>query len=130
MPFLQAIAKRVNGGLTKEGLADLPNDTFEEPGSLVRVLVDQGFVEPGEEADYLEAFPSGLKEAVRAVLHDNLNATGGPLDVTVAWAPGYDDEVSVFQVANNARTQGGITILVRSRYPDDRGSAPGQPINH
>ena len=130
MPFLQAIAKRVNGGLTKEGLADLPNDTFEEPGSLVRVLVDQGFVEPGEEADYLEAFPSGLKEAVRAVLRDNLNATGGPLDVTVAWAPGYDDEVSVFQVANNARTQGGITILVRSRYPDDRGSAPGQPINH
>lgn len=129
MPFLQAMSKRVNAALTKGGLAGLPGDTFAEPGSLVRALVDQGLVEPGAEEDYLEAFPSGLKEAVRAVLHDNLNATGGPLDVTVAWAPGYDDEISLFQVADSDRTDGGITILVRSRYPGDR-SFPGGPINH
>jgi hypothetical protein len=127
MPFMQAMAKRANAELTKEGLAALPPDTFAEPGSLVPALVRIGVVEEGSaEAQYLEDFPSGLKEAVRALLHDNLSADQ-PLDVTVAWMPGYDDEISLAQVANNVRSEGGITILVRSRYPGDR-KGPGQPI--
>ena len=38
----------------------------------------------------------------------------------MAWAPGYDDEVKFFQVADNERSHGGITILVKSRFPNDR----------
>ena len=127
MPFFQAMAKRANANLTKEQLVGVDRAIFEQPGSLVSGLRQLEIVQDEDEAAFLEAFPSGLKEAVRALLHDNLNADGGPLDVTVAWAPAYEDEVSLFQIADNARTDGGITVLVKSRYPGDRG-APGTGI--
>ena len=127
MPFFQAMAKQANAMLTKEALTGKPSP-FAETGSLVGGLKELGVVPPGEsdEAAFIDAFPSGLKEAVRAVLHDNLSS-GKPLDVTVAWSPGYEDEVTLFQVADNERTKGGITILVKSRYPGDRGT-PGTGI--
>jgi len=128
MPFMQAMASRANAALTKEGLRGRASP-FAEPGSLVAGLEELGVItgdRAGDQAAYLEAFPSGLKEAVRAVLHDNLSS-GNPLDVTVAWAPGYDDELSIFQVADSDLSEGGITILVKSRYPSDR-TAPGTGI--
>ena len=131
MPFFQAMAKKANAALTKEALADLPADTFAEPGTLVESLAQVGIIGGPHEDDeraYLDAFPSGLKESVRAVLHDNLNAPGGPLDITVAWSPGYDDEVSLFQSATTDRSEGGITILVKSRYPSDRTGPTGTGI--
>jgi hypothetical protein len=127
MPVFHAMAKRANAVLTREQLVGTDPATFADPGSLVDGLRALGIVENDEEAAYLGAFPSGLQEAVRALLHDNL-ASGQPLDVTVAWAPGYEDELSLVQVADNSRTAGGITVLVRSRYPDDR-SVPGGAIN-
>ena len=128
MPFFQAMAKRANANLTKENLTGR-DSPFAEPGSLVAGLRELEVVtgpRADEEAAFLEAFPSGLKESVRAVLHDNLTS-GRPLDVTVAWSPAYEDEVSIFQVADSDMSDGGLTILVRSRYPGDR-TAPGTGI--
>ncbi len=71
-------------------------------------------------------FPAGLLEAVRALLAENARQEE-PLPVTVAWAPGYDDETTLWQVADTATSRGGITIMVRSRYADDRGG-PGPTI--
>ena len=122
MPVFHAMARRANVALTAEGLGGLDPDVFAEGQSLVDGLREIGVVENDDEAAYLEAFPSGIKEAVRAVLHDNI-ASGAPLDMTVAWAPGYDDELSIWQVANGEHTRGGITVFVRSRFPDDRGTA-------
>jgi hypothetical protein len=103
-----------------------PND-FAEGTSLVEALQRAGVVEEGsDEAAYLAAFPSGLQEAVRALLHDNL-VSDAPLDVTFSWAPGYDDQVSLWQVADGERSAGGITIFVRSRFPEDR-TAPGRGL--
>jgi hypothetical protein len=127
MPFFQAMAKRANAKLTREQLEGVDRALFEQPGSLVSGLRELEIVADDDEAAFLEAFPSGLKEAARALLHDNLNAEGGPLDVTVAWSPAYEDELSLFQIADNERTEGGITMLVKSRYPGDR-SVPGTGI--
>jgi hypothetical protein len=128
MPFMQAIATRANAELTREKRRG-KGSPFAEPGSLVAGLKELGIIAgPRESAqeEFLEAFPSGLKESVRAVLHDNLSRAE-PLDVTVAWSPAYEDEVKIFQVADSDVSDGGITILVRSRYPGDR-TAPGTGI--
>ena len=126
MPTFHAMARRANAALTREGLDGVDRDTFAAPGSLVAGLRALGVVDSDEEAAFLGAFPTGLQEAMRALLHDNLTS-GAPLDVTVAWAPGYEDELSLWQVAGNDHTNGGITVLVKSRYPADR-SAPGTGI--
>ena len=124
MPFFQAMASRANATLTKQGLRGKDPDLFGEGRSLVADLRELRIVETDEEAAYVDAFPSGLREAVRALLRSNLTS-GEPLDVTFSWAPGYDDEVTLWQVANSDRSGGGITIFVRSRYPDDRGGTAG-----
>ena len=132
MPFMQAIASRANAELTSDKLKLLDPNTFAQPGTLVETLKSLKIIGGPREADetsYIAGFPSGLQEAVRAVLHENLNPeTGPPVGVTVAWSPGYDDEVKFFQIANSDKSEGGITILVKSRYPGDRSGAPGTGI--
>jgi len=128
MPFMQAMASRVNTEFSGDNLQAIDPDTFAQPGSLVSGLQSLGIVQSTAEANFLDSFPSGLKESVRAVLHDNLNPeAGNRLGVTVAWSPAYEDQVKIFQVADGEHSDGGITILVRSRYPSDRG-APGTGI--
>ena len=127
MPTVHAMARRANAVLTAEGLAGVDPALFAEGHSLVEALQELGVIVNDEEASYIGAFPSGLQEAVRALLHDNI-ASGAPLDVTFAWAPGYEDELSLWQVADGEHTAGGITVFIRSRFPDDR-TTPGRGIN-
>jgi hypothetical protein len=47
------------------------------------------------------------------------SAVARSMPITFAWAPGYDYELSVWDVADTADTAGGITVLLRSRYPAD-----------
>ena len=122
MPTFHAMARRANAALTAAELAGVDAAVFAEGRSLVEGLQQLGVIVNEEEAAYIAAFPSGLQEAVRALLHDNV-ASGAPLDITFAWAPGYEDELSLWQVADGEHTAGGITVFIRSRFPDDRGTA-------
>jgi hypothetical protein len=122
MPVFHAMARRANTTLTAEGLAGVDSALFAEGRSLVEALQELGVIVNDEEASYIAAFPSGLQEAVRALVHDNI-ASGAPLDMTFAWAPGYEDELSLWQVADGDHTTGGITVFIRSRFPEDRTAA-------
>jgi hypothetical protein len=68
---------------------------------------------------YIGQAPSSFMEALRSVLHHAVSAQP-PIPVTIAWAPGYDFELNIWQAADTAETRGGITVLIKSRYPDDR----------
>jgi hypothetical protein len=67
---------------------------------------------------YLGQAPGAFLEALRGVVHYAVSHDP-PIPVTFAWAPGYDFELSLWQAADTATTRGGITVLVKSRYPDD-----------
>jgi hypothetical protein len=67
---------------------------------------------------YMEHVPIVFHETVRAVLHHALT-TSPPTNVTFAWAPGYDHELTIWQAPDSSTTKGGITILVKGRYPAD-----------
>jgi hypothetical protein len=69
-------------------------------------------------AGFLDTIPKSLQEAVRSVIHYALSQTP-PINITFAWAPSYDFEVSIWDSPDTATTRGGITVLVKSRYPDD-----------
>jgi hypothetical protein len=70
-------------------------------------------------ASFLETMPVAIQETIRAVAYAALSAVP-PVEVTFAWAPSYDFEVTVWQAPDTKATKGGITVLIRSRYPDDR----------
>ena len=68
--------------------------------------------------EYLKKMPGGISETLRSAIHYALGTTP-PTNVTFAWAPAYDWEITVWQAPDTAQTKGGITVLVKSRYPDD-----------
>jgi hypothetical protein len=68
--------------------------------------------------EHLANIPGGISEAMRAAIHYALG-TNPPTLVTLAWAPSYDFEIDIWQAPDTEETRGGITILLKSRYPDD-----------
>lgn len=76
---------------------------------------------------YMKTVPEVFQETVRSVLHHAVNTTP-PTNVTIAWAPGYDHEITVWQAPDSNATKGGITVLIKGRYPGDTHPlAPGTP---
>lgn len=69
--------------------------------------------------DYFAQMPGAIHETLRSVIHHALSTTP-PTHVSFAWAPGYDWEITVWQAPDTRTTKGGITLLIKSRYPDDK----------
>ena len=65
---------------------------------------------------FFDKTPSSMKEALRAVIHQALT---DQTPVTFAWAPAYDYELTIWHSHDTATTKGGVTILMKSRYPAD-----------
>lgn len=127
MPMLQRLISEVNGLTTRERLKEVDPAAFSQGKSLLEGLAALGLSPSNDEAAYLAGFPVGLQEAVRAMIYADLTAREEPLAITFAWAPGYDDEITFWEVADGETSEGGITIFVRSRYPVDR-TAPGRGV--
>lgn len=112
MPVFQVLFSELNARMRKEMIGDIDPELFAEGRRLSETLPEEasalGFA--------LDALPSGIHEAVRAVIRD---AIGRQMPVTVAWAPGYDYKLTLWDVADAPDTNGGITLLVETRYPDD-----------
>lgn len=68
---------------------------------------------------YLSKLPPSISESMRAVIHAALS-TSPPTPLTFAWAPGYDYELTIWQAPDTEETRGGITLLLKSRYPADK----------
>lgn len=72
---------------------------------------------------YFDALPAGIREVLRAVIHHALTAKT-PTPITFAWAPGYDAELTIWDAPDTTATKGGITVLLKSRYPGDAHPVP------
>ena len=120
MPRMQTAVSAFNSTFGPQGIREMDASVFAADADL---SLSQSFQRAGVEleeatAAFVDGWPTGIKAALRAVLHDNLTRDG-TVPVTFAWAPGYDFEISIWDVRDTAETAGGITILFKSRYPDD-----------
>lgn len=117
MPVMQRMAVRFNqtfGETTDYG------EDFAPGTSIVESMQRLGVIESDAEASFWQAIPGGILESMRALLHHNSQREGGPVSVTIAWMPGYDYELSVIEAPGTPVSKGGITIILRTRYPLDR----------
>jgi hypothetical protein len=116
MPFLQGIAERANEQLNRENISKVRLTDFKETslGALASAL---GFVRNKIEKDYLDSWPQSLQAALRAVLQSAIERKP-PVPVTIAWTPGYDYEINVWESKSIKKSIGAITIVLRSPYPD------------
>lgn len=122
MPRMQTAVTALNVAFGAERIGDVDRSAFAPSGDGEETL-SGAFVRSGVELDaatlrYVDGWPSALQAALRATIHENL-ARGGRVPITFAWAPGYDYELTIWDVRDTAETAGGITVLFKSRYPSD-----------
>jgi hypothetical protein len=126
MPGVQTVVNRLNTAFaTKLGTLAGKREVFA-PG---KPLTSETFVEAGIVVgkekelinlvgDFVERVPSGFLEVFRSIVYYALS-TNPPTQVTFAWAPAFDFEITMWQVHDTAKTRGGITVLVKSAYTKD-----------
>jgi hypothetical protein len=125
MPRHQALVAELNAAFSKDQVAQLAQrrDEFAPRKSLDTALTNlvakRGTVEYRTFKSYLAKIPGSIQEATRSTIYYALGTTP-PTLITFAWAPGYDYEITVWQAPDTAETRGGITMLLKSRYPDDK----------
>jgi hypothetical protein len=121
MPGLQTLLGQLNTAFSKQGIMSLvekremfaPGKPFA-PGIIVR---PEQAVQPHWK-EYLESIPVSMQLVIQQIIHHALG-TKPPTQVTFAWAPSYDYELHIWHAPDAKVTKGGITVLVKSRYPDD-----------
>ncbi len=68
---------------------------------------------------FIGRVPGGLQEAMRSLIYYALSTTP-PTLITFAWSASYDYGLETWHVVEPAPEFSGITILLKSRYPDDK----------
>lgn len=123
MPALESVLSDLNLAFSRDRIKTLAARAaqFIPDGSPLKAghLTEEGTVLHRALEGYIGELPGAFHASVRALLHYAITAEP-PIPVTFAWAPGYDFELTVWQAPDAPTTRGGITLLVKSRYPGDR----------
>jgi len=126
MPGVQTVVYRLNTAFSgKLSVLAAKRDAFA-PGKLLtsQTFLETGIVTAKEKQlidlvqDFIERVPGGFLEVFRSIVYYALS-TNPPTQVTFAWAPAFDFEITMWQVHDTAKTRGGITVLVKSAYTKD-----------
>ena len=124
MPGLQTIVGELNHAFSLRNINKLvphrelfaPDKTLGSAG----VIVQKGSANYDLWQKYLAQIPPGIQRAIQHIIYHALDPKS-PTAINWAWAPGYDYEVTIWDVPDNAvtKTPGGITVLVKSSYPKE-----------
>jgi hypothetical protein len=122
MPHLQTVLGQLNTAFSKAEIDKLAQqkDAFAPGKPLAAgIVVSPKMALHSDWKTYLDQIPMSIQEAIRSVIFFSLSSSP-PKQITFAWAPGYDYEVTIWDAPDTRTTKGGITILIKSRYPDDK----------
>lgn len=121
MPALQTIFTKLNEKFQANNINEFARmaDRFA-PGRPLEIdfLVPEDKVLQRAWKSYMKNVPQIFHESVRSAIYLALTARP-PTQITFAWAPSYDHEVTVWQAPDTDVTKGGITVVVKGRYPVD-----------
>jgi hypothetical protein len=123
MPKLQTAIEYFNRAFGREKIDQLVSDRDAfAPGQALGSAVKLFFPEQSplfkDLVLYTDSLPESFQEIIRTTIYHALS-TNPPTLITFAWAPGYDFELNIWQAPDTRETRGGITMLVKSRYPSD-----------
>ena len=125
MPRHQTLLGELNARFSKRHVHVLVEErAIFAPGkpldaALAGLVAKKGTVEYRTFKTYVSKTPGSIQESLRSTIYYALGTEPATL-VTFAWAPAYDYEMTVWQAPDTTETRGGVTVLLKSRYPDDR----------
>jgi hypothetical protein len=121
MAGLQTTLALINVAFSRENIEKIAakREAFAPGKSLAAgVVIKEGTRLHSLWVEYVGKLPVSFQEAFRAVVYHALS-TEPPTPIVFAWAPGYDYEFNMWFAPDTPPTKGGITILMKSRYPSD-----------
>jgi len=123
MPALQMATGYLNTAFGKDNILGISSsrDAFAPGKPLSRGLnqiIDDKTPLFKALVPYVDSLPASFQEILRSTIFYALS-TDPPTQITFAWAPSYDFELTIWQAPDTRATRGGITVLLKSRYPSD-----------
>jgi hypothetical protein len=121
MAAFQTVTSYLNAAFSRDNIGQIvPKRELFAPGrSLVQgVVIKEGTRLHALWVEYLGKLPGSFQEVLRSTIYYSLS-TEPPTPIVFAWAPGYDYELTIWHSPDTPPTKGGITILMKSRYPSD-----------
>lgn len=122
MPALQSVLGELNHAFSKNEIGKLAamRESFAPGNGLdTSIFVKKGTALHKAWTEYALQLPGSFQETLRGIVYHALS-TKPATQITFAWAPGYDYELTVWHAPDTKATRGGITVLVKSRYPSDK----------
>ena len=126
MAALQSVLALLNRAFGQEQIAELAahREAFGADKPLAAgLVVKKGTRLYDAWRDYVGQLPPSFQPTLGALIRHALS-TDPPTPVTFAWAPGYDYEITIWEAPDTRSTRGGITVLIKSRYPGDNHPVP------
>jgi hypothetical protein len=131
MPQLQTVLGQLNTAFARDNIKKLADqrEAFAPGKPLAAgVVVKAKMALHDKWNEYLKQIPQSMQEALRSTIYHALSTTP-PTQITFAWAPGYDFELTMWHAPDTRTTKGGITVLIKSRYPDDAHPLQDEPAH-
>ena len=129
MPGLQTTVNELNNYFGSANIGEMSKrrDLFspDKPLGSAGVVVKAEATHYDLWQKYLARLPPAVQKTIQAVIYLALDPAA-PRTINWAWAPGYDFEVTVWDVPDNTitNTPGGITLLIKSPYPKEGSKNP------
>ena len=117
MPKIVRIAEWANIAFNRENIYNLNPEALAPGKTLIEAMETLGLSLTSDEKEYVSSVPAAQQEAIRGALHSAVSRERR-LPVTMAWAPGYDFELTVWEVAATADHAGAMTVLLRSPHSE------------
>jgi hypothetical protein len=127
MPFLQVFCSHLNESFGPGEVDESLAARLHDPEHRLADAVEAFELAPDLQAalrEHLLKMPRAMEAALKALLVANVDEYDRR-PITFAWMPGYDWELTISDVAD-AQTRGGVTVLVRSRYPSHPSPVQGR----
>ena len=121
MPWMQAMVDRGNTMFNRKNVGRVSLKKLNALGreaTFADHAVALKIAESPPEQRFLAGWPAGQLAAVSAAIRSCLMREPR-MPITFAWAPGYEYEVTIWESAGIQGSEGGMTIMFRSRYPGD-----------
>ena len=117
MPAAQQMVEKANHAWNSDNLHKLKKEHFKSTKEMKK-HTRKYIAKNSAQQTIADALPEGLHEMLRSLYIHNLSRKV-PLAIQFAWMPGYDWEIQVAECPGTAVSPGGITVIIRGRYPLD-----------
>lgn len=124
MPIMQLTINELNKRFHPDAIGQQDPEAFSDDLRLEQIVER---LEIGKEvngfSEFLTTAPEGITKALSGAIR---SAIRREQPITLAWKPGYEWEMSITDVSD-CDTRGGMTIVIRSRYPSDASPVDSSP---